>query len=62
MKLKLALLAILAAPGLALADLPAGVSASITSAYTDVGSALGLMIVGGAAIWGTRKVLHLFGR
>lgn len=63
MKRKLLALAILAAStSSAFAALPAAVSTSITDAYADVGTALGLMIVGGALIWGTKKVLGLFGR
>ncbi len=63
MKRKLLALAALASASLPVfAELPAAVGTSITTAYADVGTALGLMIVGGAVIWGTKKVLGLFGR
>jgi hypothetical protein len=58
----LALAALAAASAPAFAELPTSVSTSISTAYADVGTALGLMIVGGAVVWGTKKVLGLFGR
>ena len=63
MKRKLLALAALAAVSVpAFAELPAAVGTSITTAYADAGIAVGLMIAGAALLWGTKKVLHLFGR
>lgn len=61
MKLLLSLFAIAFSTS-AFAELPAAVTTSINTAYTDVGVALGLMIVGAATVWGVKKVLGLFGR
>jgi hypothetical protein len=44
------------------AALSTAVSDAIPAAYTDVGTAVGLMTVGAAVLWGARKVLSIFGR
>lgn len=64
MKAKLSALAALAAVSTtqAYAALPSGVSTAISDAYTDVVTAVGLMIAGAALVFGVRKVLAVLGR
>lgn len=51
-----ALVAIGAASGSAMADLPAGVSTEITTYKTDALAALALILAAGVAIWGLKKL------
>jgi hypothetical protein len=63
MKRKLLALAALASVSAtsAFAALPTGVDTAITGAYTDVVTAVGLMISGAVLVFAVRKVLSVLG-
>ena len=52
---------VLATAGAAHAELPAGVSAAITTYQTDATTAIGLIMAAGVVIWGLMKLASKLG-